>query len=213
MLLVCLFALVFYLYSIRFNLVNDDTIIKNVFEYIVDLKTILTVLGTIFGAYFGAKVAGTYAVHSVEKQIDYQKSLELRKERRILLKVLAEYISSCEATKAYFQSISTTVEDIKSSIITYKDPYLLVEAMKFIKPRVDSLKEIDTSEIYGGTYFKVKYLGIQANHLIENIKQMANYIETNQRDLFLSEKILFDDTLLEFDSNILELREELNKIL
>ena len=45
------------------------------FKEIIDLKTILTVLGTVFGAYFGAKIAGQYAVKSVEKQIDFQKEL------------------------------------------------------------------------------------------------------------------------------------------
>ncbi|MFP3326164.1 hypothetical protein R0K05_24235, partial [Planococcus sp. SIMBA_160] len=53
----CLIILVFYIYQENFD-----------FRNIIDIKTVLTVLGTVYGAYFCAKIAGSYAVSSVEKQ-------------------------------------------------------------------------------------------------------------------------------------------------
>lgn len=55
--------LIFWMYQNTFN-----------FGEIIDLKTILQVLGTFLGAMIGAKMAGQYAVKAVKEQISYEES-------------------------------------------------------------------------------------------------------------------------------------------
>ena len=65
------YIVIFHFYQMRFE----------VMEFI-DVKTVLQVTGTIFGAYFGAKTAGKFAIQSVEKQILSQKISEKEKENQ-----------------------------------------------------------------------------------------------------------------------------------
>ena len=56
----------------------------------IDVKTILTVLGTVFGAYFGAKTAGKFAIASVEKQIESNNNKEAEKSKKTIKIIMME---------------------------------------------------------------------------------------------------------------------------
>lgn len=60
----------------------------------MNVKTILQVVGTIFGAYFGAKVAGQYAIRAVEKQIQHDRDNRRREELDSILKTYLVFLVS-----------------------------------------------------------------------------------------------------------------------
>ncbi|MFP3324250.1 hypothetical protein R0K05_14295 [Planococcus sp. SIMBA_160] len=66
LLLITMILLIFWMYQNTFS-----------FSEIIDLKTILQVLGTFLGAMIGAKMAGQYAVKAVKEQISYE---EIKRE-------------------------------------------------------------------------------------------------------------------------------------
>lgn len=65
-----IFILVFSLYEMEYKLSN-----------FLDTKTILQVMGTLGGAYYGAKIAGKYSVNVMQEQHRMQKVAEQKKEK------------------------------------------------------------------------------------------------------------------------------------
>lgn len=102
LLLFC-FILIYFFYEQRFEL-ND----------FLDIKTILTVLGTIFGAYFGARTAGEFAIKSVEKQIQNDKDNRRRQELDSILKTLLVFLVS-------YGTYTTKSQEFYESILKKKD--------------------------------------------------------------------------------------------
>lgn len=86
------------------------------FQEIIDLKTILTVLGTVFGAYFGAKTAGQYATRAVEKQIQYdrdnRKQETLAKNLKVHVSFLAKLGTYNEFLKKNLERLSESQEEV-----------------------------------------------------------------------------------------------------
>ena len=73
------FILIYFFYEMDYQLSN-----------FIDVKTILTVLGTVFGAYFGAKTAGKFAIASVEKQIESNNNKEAEKSKKTIKIIMME---------------------------------------------------------------------------------------------------------------------------
>ena len=81
-LLIFCFVLIFHFYDKKFD-----------FAGFIDVKTILGVGGTVFGAYFGAKTAGKYATRSVEKQIQYDRNNRRQETLTKNLKINVSFLS------------------------------------------------------------------------------------------------------------------------
>lgn len=189
--------LVYFFYEKQFSLTD-----------FLDVKTILTVLGTVFGAYFGARTAGKFAVESVEKQIKYQKDKDDLKEKRVYEKVVQEYCAHCEGLHSYLLSFILSFEKTKFSSPNEKIN-VLADAEKFVKPKVQTLKEIDPAGIYGTTYFKIQLMNIGASNLLEIMKNMLEHLDSSEVELYMTEGSFFMENLSKFEGYIYDARKTL----
>ncbi|WP_203334343.1 hypothetical protein [Planococcus beigongshangi] len=200
-LLGCLFLLIFYMYQYQYN-----------FKEIIDLKTILTVLGTIFGAYFGAKTAGQYAVKSVEKQIDHQKNSEIIKEKRILKKKMQEIITRCAGLSAFLNDMELIFEENEDYFLSSKDTSILLEIQEHLEIEISYLKSIELTEVYEKPFLRITLVKSLLDFILSSTKLMARFVAEDATDIYFTEKESFFDSILGFEEGLENLKMELNNI-
>ncbi|MEK5148785.1 hypothetical protein MKX53_17530 [Psychrobacillus sp. FSL K6-4615] len=146
----------------------------------MDIKTILTVLGTVFGAYFGAKTAGKFAIASVEKQIESNNAMEMEKR----VKTVRIIRSELYVFKTYLERfLKLKKEDTSLSTLFYLSQNVL-------KPR--GIKLENTLEKVDWMYIPEKefMLMIITKELVDNILYDLNNINLktqleNKEETFL----------------------------
>lgn len=199
-LLSCLILLVFYMYQEEFSLEN-----------FIDLKTILLVLGTVFGAYFGAKVAGQYAVSSVQKQIDFNKREEELKSKRVLQKKLTEVAVRALPLDEFLDNVLVLYEKLEQDSDISKRSSILANIDTFLEKEVTVLKSIDLTEVYGKPYFVINAILIHLEFILDTVKSLDEHLATGYQSVYSQSKESLYDSISELKKSLDSLKDELEK--
>lgn len=144
------------------------------FSEIIDLKTILQVLGTFLGAMIGAKMAGQYAVKAVKEQISYEESKRENeydqyynyavRHYKKLLNPIYELVQELEIQNRYNLRDERALKDVVFSL-QYE-----IRNEEIIKKE---LKQVDKSRL------RIKDL-----ELLEETEKLYNYVVTTKQSCF-----------------------------
>ncbi|MFP3321859.1 hypothetical protein R0K05_02080 [Planococcus sp. SIMBA_160] len=200
-LLGCLIILVFYIYQENFE-----------FRNIIDIKTVLTVLGTVYGAYFGAKIAGSYAVASVEKQIDFHNNSDLEKERKVLNKKLVEMHVYGKSAEIYTNDISKKLSLFEERMLVEKDPEFLTMLIKQLRKIVTSIENVDLSEVYDRPHLIITSIRIHLENIIVVLEVLEGYVLKGYGDLYTRDKEDLFSMVESFQITLNELQKEMDKV-
>ena len=200
-LLFCLLFLVFYMYQENFE-----------FQNILDIKTVLTVLGTVYGAYFGAKIAGSYAVASVEKQIDFHNNSDLEKERKVLNKKLVEMHVYGKSAEIYTKDIRKKLSLFEENMLVKKDPEIITISIKQLRKIVTSIEKVDLSEVYDRPHLIITSIRIHLENIIVVLEVLEGYVLKGYGDFYARDKEGLFAMIESFHIILNELQKEMNKV-
>ena len=159
---------IYYFYQNRFS-----------FSGFLDIKTIITASGTLFGAYFGAKIAGKYAIESAEKQIENNNKQTERSNHDMFLKLSFRHLHSSNFTI----EILTMIENAFEERPTSKNYDGLIELIDGLVRRINifqgEMEKIETSNL---TYEFYNYLN-KTEILIEitgkDLMRLSDFLKKN----------------------------------
>ncbi|WP_404467108.1 hypothetical protein [Planococcus rifietoensis] len=163
LLLITMILLIFWMYQNTFN-----------FSEIIDLKTILQVLGTFLGAMIGAKMAGQYAVKAVKEQISYEES---KREN--------EYDQYYNYAVRHYKKLLNPIYELVQELENQNRQDLKDE--RVLKDVVFSLQyEINKEEIIKKELSRIdkSKLKTQDLELLEAVEKVYNYIISTKRSCF-----------------------------
>ncbi|ANU28440.1 hypothetical protein [Planococcus versutus] len=204
-LLICLLLLVFHMYQVRFS-----------FQEIIDLKTILTVLGTVSGAYFGAKVAGKYAIESVERQIANTEKKEKKREHNNLLKSLVLYRATSLKLYTFLENLKDVVkkhESFAGGISAFEEDADSLRAIKkFITNELIQLERIDITEIPSEIFFKFTLILSNVKSLLNSVEEMIDAMDKYNPNIYLTYWEFYFSTIKELKQLIDEIDNDLSNI-
>lgn len=118
-LLFCFLFLIFYMYQEEYE-----------FHEIVDTKTILTVLGTLGGAFFGAYFASRYSSNLVTQQMNHQKYLIQEQSLSAGLKYSLTSTSIISNSKLMINSLVKLIEE-------EKEEEKLLKHLKYVEEKLE----------------------------------------------------------------------------
>ncbi|WP_404466398.1 hypothetical protein [Planococcus rifietoensis] len=204
-LLGCVFTLVFFMYQERFNLQN-----------IIDIKTLLSVLGTIFGAYFGAKIAGKYAIQAVEKQISNSERREQKREHNKLLQSLVLYRVISLKILTFSEESKEVVkkhESLAGGLNAFKaDSDSLRMIKKFLTKELVQLEKIDISEISSDTFFKFTLILNNVNSIVTSVEEMIDAIDNRDQRVYIAYWDFYFLTIDSLKQNVEEIDNDLSNL-
>lgn len=143
------------------------------FYEIVDTKTILTVLGTLGGAFFGAYFASKYSTNQVTRQLQHQKDMQQEQRLENELKYSSTSLTILISSRDYLNGLKSNLE---SEVTWEKLKDLLEDANYVLKREIEEIKSINpigtlSFHIYGHVFPSL----IMMEHAQENIDRFNNH--------------------------------------
>lgn len=171
-LLFFLFFLIFYMYQEEFQ-----------FHKIIDTKTILTVLGTLGGAFLGAYFASRYSTNQVTRQLNYQKDMQQEQRLGNELKYSATSLASIINSRDY---LSRLEDDLENDMTWEKLKELLNDANYVLKTEIEELKSINP---IGTLSFDIYRLVFPSLLMIEHARDNIDGFYDHCRDYNLADLV------------------------